>query len=65
MPKKNNISSYIHRIGRTGRYGKKGLTINFVTEEERKIQNLISSTFKCDIDQITKDNLMETFDNFF
>ncbi len=65
LPKKDNIESYIHRIGRTGRFGKKGLTINFVTEEERRTQNLISTTFKCNITQITKNNLAETFNNFF
>jgi translation initiation factor 4A len=26
--------TYIHRIGRTGRYGRKGIAINFVTENE-------------------------------
>lgn len=29
-----NIESYIHRIGRTGRYGKKGFAINFVTFDD-------------------------------
>jgi superfamily II DNA/RNA helicase len=28
----NNKENYIHRIGRSGRYGKKGLAINFVLE---------------------------------
>ena len=28
----NNIESYIHRIGRSGRYGRKGTAINFVTK---------------------------------
>ena len=35
--------TYIHRIGRSGRFGRKGVAINFVTEEEfeklKKIQN--------------------------
>ena len=26
--------TYIHRIGRSGRFGRKGYTINFVTERE-------------------------------
>ena len=30
--------TYIHRIGRSGRYGRKGVAINFVTE--RDMQNL-------------------------
>ena len=27
----NNIENYLHRIGRSGRYGRKGVAINFVT----------------------------------
>ena len=38
-----NVESYIHRIGRSGRFGRKGFAINFVTEKEfsqlEKIQN--------------------------
>ena len=32
----NNIESYIHRIGRSGRYGRKGVAINFVTGYDYK-----------------------------
>ena len=28
----NNIENYIHRIGRSGRYGRKGTSINFITK---------------------------------
>tara|TARA_B110000211_G_scaffold73418_2_gene85340 strand:- start:4914 stop:6089 length:1176 start_codon:yes stop_codon:yes gene_type:complete len=41
------IETYIHRIGRSGRFGRKGLAINLVTEEEfeklKKIQNYYST----------------------
>ena len=30
----NNRETYIHRIGRSGRYGRKGVSINFVVENE-------------------------------
>ncbi len=30
----NNKSAYIHRIGRSGRFGRKGTAINFVTERD-------------------------------
>lgn len=30
-----NRENYLHRIGRAGRYGRKGLTINFVTPRDR------------------------------
>jgi len=33
--------SYVHRIGRSGRYGKKGVAINFVTENDtRKLREI-------------------------
>ena len=32
LPK--NKETYIHRIGRSGRYGRKGVAINFVTTDE-------------------------------
>lgn len=32
-----NKESYIHRIGRSGRYGRKGVSINFVTYEDQKL----------------------------
>lgn len=45
-----NVENYIHRIGRSGRYGKKGVAINMVTEETRpmltKIQNFYGSNIK-------------------
>jgi translation initiation factor 4A len=31
----NDFSNYIHRIGRSGRHGKKGLALNFVTDNHR------------------------------
>ena len=55
MPKSNNIESYVHRIGRSGRFGKKGLSINLVSEDDKKIQNLIIMTFKCEIKVLTND----------
>ncbi|XP_034279652.2 probable ATP-dependent RNA helicase DDX23 [Pantherophis guttatus] len=32
-----NIEDYIHRIGRTGRAGKSGITISFVTKEDSAV----------------------------
>ena len=59
LPSSNNIESYIHRIGRTGRFGKSGLSINLVTRYEKDIQNLISLTFKCQILPLKKDFLTD------
>lgn len=55
LPRSNNIECYIHRIGRTGRYGKAGLSINLVTKYEKDTQNIISLTFKCPIQPLQKD----------
>jgi len=49
LPNPNNLQCYIHRIGRTGRFGRQGLSINLVTKYEKDIQNLISMRFKCEI----------------
>jgi superfamily II DNA/RNA helicase len=55
LPRSNNLECYIHRIGRTGRYGKAGLSINLVTKYEKDTQNIISLTFKCPILPLKKD----------
>ena len=34
LPTKKEM--YMHRIGRSGRFGRKGIAINFVTQEEIK-----------------------------
>lgn len=36
-----SIENYLHRIGRSGRYGRKGLAINFVTDKDiRKLREI-------------------------
>ena len=32
----NDIHTYIHRIGRSGRWGRKGMGINFITRRDVK-----------------------------
>ena len=50
LPRKDNLECYIHRIGRSGRYGRHGLSINLVTDRDISTQSLIQMTFKCVID---------------
>lgn len=35
--------SYIHRIGRTGRFDKKGIAISFITEKDKEVQDKIEA----------------------
>jgi translation initiation factor 4A len=41
--------TYIHRIGRSGRYGRKGSAINFVTRKERNILSFIQKMYNTEI----------------
>lgn len=43
---------YIHRIGRSGRFGKKGVAINFVTTEDVKILRDIEQYYSTQIDEM-------------
>ena len=41
--------NYIHRIGRTGRYDKKGIAVTFITEKEKPLQTAIEALMKYEI----------------
>jgi translation initiation factor 4A len=41
--------TYIHRIGRSGRFGRKGSAINFVTNREKNILNYIKRLYNTEI----------------
>jgi len=41
--------TYIHRIGRSGRFGRKGSAINFVTKRERNVLTFIKKMYNTDI----------------
>ena len=42
-----NRENYIHRIGRSGRFGRKGVAINFATTEDVKILRDIEQYYRC------------------
>ncbi len=44
--------TYIHRIGRSGRYGRKGSAINFVTKKEKNILNYIKKLYNTTIEPL-------------
>lgn len=47
--------TYIHRIGRSGRYGRKGVAINFVTRKEQNILNYIKRMYNTEIHPFPED----------
>jgi ATP-dependent RNA helicase len=48
----NNRELYIHRIGRSGRFGRKGVAINFVREEDVRILGDIEQYYSTQIDEM-------------
>jgi len=48
----NNRELYIHRIGRSGRFGRKGVAINFVKEEDVRILRDIEQFYSTQIDEM-------------
>ncbi|CAA7022215.1 unnamed protein product [Microthlaspi erraticum] len=48
----NTRELYIHRIGRSGRFGRKGVAINFVTNEDLKILRDIEQYYSTQIDEM-------------
>ena len=47
-----NRESYIHRIGRSGRFGRKGVAINFVTEDDVSVLRDIEQYYGTQIDEM-------------
>jgi len=48
----NNRENYIHRIGRSGRYGRKGVAINFVKADDIRILRDIEQYYSTQIDEM-------------
>jgi translation initiation factor 4A len=47
-----DVANYLHRIGRSGRYGRKGIGINFVTSESSSYLNAIVDHYKTKIEEL-------------
>merc|ERR1712240_454490 len=47
-----NRENYIHRIGRGGRFGRKGVAINFITEEDKRALQDIEKFYNTQIDEM-------------
>ena len=46
------VHNYLHRIGRSGRWGRKGLAINFITKEDVTMMRHITQHYKSDIKEL-------------
>merc|ERR1711912_115297 len=47
-----NRENYIHRIGRSGRFGRKGVAINFLTDEDKRALQDIEKFYNIQIDEM-------------
>lgn len=50
-----NLESYLHRIGRSGRFGRKGVAINFVRDEDITLLKDIERFYDTQIDEMPQD----------
>jgi translation initiation factor 4A len=48
----NDIHTYIHRIGRSGRWGRKGMGINFITRRDIRKMKEIEQYYNTQIDEL-------------
>lgn len=47
--------SYIHRIGRSGRFGRKGVAINFVTQSDAQFLTDVEAFYSTKIEELPVD----------
>jgi translation initiation factor 4A len=50
-----NRESYIHRIGRSGRFGRKGVAINFIADRDKPLMADIEDFYKTVIEEMPSD----------
>jgi len=51
----SNRENYIHRIGRSGRFGRKGVAINFITQADHRYLRDIESFYHTEIEEMPSD----------
>jgi translation initiation factor 4A len=50
-----NIDNYLHAIGRSGRFGRKGLAINFITRHDVDFMRALERHYKISIQELPED----------
>jgi len=51
----SNLENYLHRIGRSGRFGRKGVAINFVTNNDVRVMKDIEKYYHTQIEEMPMD----------
>jgi translation initiation factor 4A len=51
----HKVENYLHRIGRSGRFGRKGVAINFVTDREVRTMREIEKHYETQIEELPDD----------
>lgn len=57
-----DTSTYLHRIGRTARYGRPGYAISLIAPDEMRLRDELISYFSCTIDEYLEDDLQDLDD---
>lgn len=57
IPTAAQKETYIHRIGRSGRYGRKGVAINFITPVDRSDLEEIQRFYDTNIEELSQDTI--------
>lgn len=47
-----SVHTYLHRIGRSGRWGRKGIGINFITKRDYRQMKEIESYYNSEIQEL-------------
>lgn len=62
----DGVNSYLHRVGRAGRFGTKGLAISFVsTASDTDILNQVQERFEVNISELPAEIDTSSYSNFF
>ena len=48
----NDVHTYLHRIGRSGRWGRKGTAINFITKQDSCLMKSIETYYNTEINEL-------------
>jgi translation initiation factor 4A len=51
----SSIENYLHRIGRSGRFGRKGVAINFVTPDDARLLKEIEQHYQTSVEEMPMD----------